>query len=97
MCAVSPGRWLRGGPVGTPLLPAAWFTAVDNSRGSKSAEVQRFWEIYDDCLQNMALADASRLDDALCCGLALKLPLLMRVVLTGACYWLEACAWYCAL
>ena len=29
----------------TPLLPASWLPA---GRGSKSAKVQRVWEIYDD-------------------------------------------------
>ena len=32
---------------------------------SKSVEVQRVWEVFDDRLQYMAMADASRLDDAL--------------------------------
>ena len=30
----------------TPLWPASWLPAVDKSRGSKSLEVQRVWEVY---------------------------------------------------
>ena len=30
---------------------AAWVSAVDKSRGSKSTEVRRIWEFYDECLQ----------------------------------------------
>ena len=37
-----------------PLWPASWLPSLDRSRGSKSAEVQRVWEIYDDRLQFMA-------------------------------------------
>ena len=29
----------------TPLWPASWLPAVDKSRGSKSVEVQRVWEV----------------------------------------------------
>ena len=35
----------------SPLWPASWLPAVDKSRGSKSVEVWRVWEIYDDRLQ----------------------------------------------
>ena len=38
---------------------------VDKSRGSKSVEVQRVWEIYDDRLQYMSGQDASLLDQSL--------------------------------
>ena len=38
----------------TPLWPASWLPVVDKSRGSKSVEVQRVWEIYDDRLQYMS-------------------------------------------
>ena len=31
----------------TPLWPAAWLHVVAKSRGSKLADVQRIWEIYD--------------------------------------------------
>ena len=34
----------------TPLWPASWLPVVDKSRGSKSVEVQRVWEIYDERL-----------------------------------------------
>ena len=46
------------------LWPAAWLLDVDKSRKSKSAEVQRVWEVYDDRLQCMAQADAARLGRA---------------------------------
>ena len=48
----------------TLLWPASWLTAVDKSRGSKSVEVQRVWEIYDDRLQFMSRADATLLDES---------------------------------
>ena len=43
----------------TPLWPASWLPIVDKSRGSKSAEVQRVWEVYDERLQFMSRWDAS--------------------------------------
>ena len=42
----------------------AWLSAADKSRVSKSFEVPRVWEVYDDRHQFMAVLDASRLDDA---------------------------------
>ena len=42
----------------SPLWPALWLPAVDKGRSSKSAEVQRVWEIYDDRLQFMSQRDA---------------------------------------
>ena len=38
---------------------------VDKTRGSKSAEVQRVWEIYDERLQFMSRRDATLLDESL--------------------------------
>ena len=32
------------------LWPAAWVSCADKSRGSKSVEVRRIWEVYDDSL-----------------------------------------------
>ena len=52
----------------TPLWPASWLPVVDKSRGSKSVEVQRVWEIYDDRLQYMSESDASLLDRSVDCG-----------------------------
>ena len=52
----------------TPLWPASWLPAVDESRGSKSAEVQSVWEIYDDRLQFKARLDALSLDESLGAG-----------------------------
>ena len=49
----------------SPLWPASWFSVLDKSRGSKSAEVQREWSIYDDKLQFMTGNDAHGLDEAL--------------------------------
>ena len=48
----------------TPLWPAAWLSAVDKSRGSKSVELQRVSEMYDDPLQCMAVPEALWRDDA---------------------------------
>ena len=49
----------------TPLWPASWLHAVDKGRGSKSAEVKRVWEVYDERLQFMSRRDASLLDESL--------------------------------
>ena len=49
----------------TPLWPASWLPVVDKTRGSKSAEVQRVWETYDERLQFMSRRDASLLDESL--------------------------------
>ena len=38
------------------------------SRGSKSVEVQRVWDVYDERLQFMSREDALRLDEALFLG-----------------------------
>ena len=38
----------------TPLWPASWLPAVDKSRSSKSVEVQRVWEFYDERLHSRA-------------------------------------------
>ena len=52
----------------TPLWPASLLPAIDKSRGSKSVEVRRVWEIYDDRLQFMSRRDALLLDDSLAAG-----------------------------
>ena len=49
----------------TLLWPASWLPAIDKSRGSKSVEVQRVWEIYDERLQFMSRQDTSLLDESL--------------------------------
>ena len=49
----------------TPLWPASWLPIVDKTRGSKSAEVQRVWEVYDERLQFMSQRDALLLDESL--------------------------------
>ena len=61
-------RWVSGvsQPVQrTPLWPASWLPVLDKSRGSKSAEIQRVWGIYDDRLQFMTRDDALGLDGVL--------------------------------
>ena len=50
------------------LWPASWLPAVDKTRGSKSVEVQRVWDIYDERLQFMSRRDALLLDDSLADG-----------------------------
>ena len=52
----------------TPLWPASWLPALDKSRGSKSIEVQKVWDVYDDRLQFMSREDAFRLGEALLLG-----------------------------
>ena len=52
----------------TPLWPASWLPAVDKSRGSKSVEVQRVWEVYGERLQFMSCQDALMLDASLASG-----------------------------
>ena len=49
----------------TPLWPASWLPVVDKSRGSKSVEDKRVWEIYDERLQFVSRQDASLLDQSL--------------------------------
>ena len=47
------GRWSAKVclPVRSSVLwPAAWVSCVDKSRGSKSVEVRRIWEVYDESL-----------------------------------------------
>ena len=46
----------------TPLWPASWLLAVEKCRGSKSAEVLRVWEVYDDRSQFMTRSDMLNLD-----------------------------------
>ena len=66
-----------------PLWHASWMPAVDKSRGSKSAEVLRVWEVHDDWLQFMAMPAARRLDPA---------------VLDARCYLSGVCRrWYRAI
>ena len=48
-----------------PLWPASWLPAVDKGRSSKSVDVRRVWEVYDERLQFMSRQDALRLDDSL--------------------------------
>ena len=52
----------------TPLWPASWLPALDKGRGSKSIEVQKVWDVYDERLQFMSREDALCLDEALLLG-----------------------------
>ena len=52
----------------TPLWPASWLPALDKSRGSKSVEVQRVWEVYDDRLRFMSRSAGNRLTRSLLDG-----------------------------
>ena len=47
---------------------AGILAAVDKSRSSKSVEVQRVWEVYDEGLQFMSRHDALQLDESLDAG-----------------------------
>ena len=57
-CVTQPVRF-------SPLWPASWLPVVDKTRSSKSVEVQRVWEVYDERLQFMSRRDASLLDESL--------------------------------
>ena len=57
--------WVTQSVQRTSLWPASWLPAVDKGRGSKSAEVQRVWEVHDDRLQFMSRRDALLLDESL--------------------------------
>ena len=48
----------------TSVWLASWLPAVDKSRGSKSVEVQRVWEIFDERLQFVSRQDAMRLNES---------------------------------
>ena len=50
------------------LWPASWLPAVDKSKSSKSVEVRRVWEIYDDRLQFMSQQDSFLLSESLDVG-----------------------------
>ena len=52
----------------TSLWPASWLPAVHKGRSSKSVDVQRVWEVYDERLQFMSRQDALLLDASLASG-----------------------------
>ena len=52
----------------TPVWPACWVQAVDRSRSSRSAEVRRVWEVYDERLAFIPAGDTLCLDNALHVG-----------------------------
>ena len=57
-CRVTQPIWF------SPLWLASWLPAVDKSRSSKSVEVRRVWEIYDDRLQFVSQQDALLLNES---------------------------------
>ena len=59
--SLTAGRWtcsVTQAVQRTSLWPASCLPAVDKSRGSKSVEVRRVWDIYDERLQFMSRRDA---------------------------------------
>ena len=60
-CVTQPRRF-------TPLWPASWVPSVDRSRSSKSAEVRRIWDIYDERLGWVDADDAFTVDSAVASG-----------------------------
>ena len=52
----------------TLLWFASWLPAIDESGGSKSVEVQRVWEVYDERLQFMSRQDALQLYESFNAG-----------------------------
>ena len=52
----------------TPVWPACWVHAVDRSRSSRSAEVRRVWEVYDERLSLVRAGDMLSLENALYSG-----------------------------
>ena len=56
-----------------PLWSASWSPVLDKSRGSKAAEVQRVWDIYDDGLQFMSRDEALNLMVLWIMGMSLEL------------------------
>ena len=60
--------WVTQAVQRTPLWPASWLPAIDKSRGSKSVEVQRVGEVYDERLQYLSRQDALQLDESLDAG-----------------------------
>ena len=52
----------------TPLWPASWVSSVDRSRFSKSAEVRRIWDVYDERLRWVDAGDALSVDSAIASG-----------------------------
>ena len=61
VCVTQP-RWF------TPLWPASWVSSVDRSRCSKSAEVRRIWDVYDERLRWVDAGDALAVDSAVASG-----------------------------
>ena len=57
----------------TSVWPASWLPAVDKSRGSKSVEVQRVWEVHDERLQFLCPVRM------LCCWMILLMLVMFHV------------------
>ena len=45
-------------------MACSWVSSVDRSRGSKSAEVRRIWDVYDERLTWVDAGDALSVDSA---------------------------------
>ena len=52
----------------TPLWPDSWVHTIDKSRDSRSAEVRRIWEMYDERLGLVSVEDVHKINDALGSG-----------------------------
>ena len=65
----------------SPPWSASWLPAIDKSRGSKSVEVQRVWEICDDRLQFMSRSLRPGLYGLVLLKLFLRMPIGFPVVL----------------
>ena len=88
----------------SPLWPAFWLPAIDKSRGSKSVEVRRVWELYDDRLQYMSQRDAFLLNESLDVGDGfLRLGLVWSRAAESAhvdaysfFWWSTSLSWFCS-
>ena len=67
----------------TPLWPASWVPSVDRSRSSKSAEVRRIWDIYDERLRWVDADDALAVGRAVASVMFLVFGLLGPLLLKG--------------
>ena len=79
----------------TPLWPASWVPSVDRSRNSKSAEVRRIWDVYDERLGWVDADDALLLIALLHLVMYLVLGLLGLLLLRGRCGCFLSGWWTC--
>ena len=89
---------------------AAWVSAKDKTRGSKSAEVRHIWEVYDECLQVVHpyfLGRNTHCSLGWRCLLGLKRLVFLGGGIAGsclyrcwrpnACFWSAAWSWFCSV